>query len=80
MFEIAGLQSSDNYLKEMRLREQERRNKKVSKEKKKHKRGKKGRQQTDSEDDDIPVLQAVSSAYDVPEVIVQEAQMFELPG
>ena len=53
----------------MRLREQERRNKKVSKKKKKHKRGKKGRHDTDSdEEDDIPVLQAVSSAYDIPEV------------
>ena len=65
---MAGLQSSDKYLKEMRLREQERRNKKVSKKKKKRKRGKKGRTETDSDEDDIPVLQAVSSAYDVPEV------------
>ena len=40
----------------------------MSKKKKKHKRGKKSRHDTDSEEDDIPVLQAVSSAYDVPEV------------
>ena len=64
---LVGLQSSDKYLKEMRLREQERRNKKISK-KKKRKRGKKGRKESDSEEDDIPALQAVSSAYDLPEV------------
>ena len=63
-----GLQSSDKYLKEMRLREQERRNKKISKKKKKHKRGKKGRRDTESDEDDLPALQAVSSSYDVPEV------------
>ena len=65
-----GLQSSDKYLKEMRLREAERRSgKKVSsKKKKKHKRGKKGQPVDSSEEDDIPVQHSVSSAFDLPEV------------
>lgn len=54
----------------MRLREQERRNKKVTKKKKKHKRGKKGRGDSESDEEDIPVLQSVSSAFDLPEVIM----------
>ncbi len=76
--DLTGLQSSDKYLKEMRLREQERRNKKISKKKKKkQKRGKKNRHESESDEDDIPVMQAVSSAYDLPEVMDEDHCWFE---
>jgi len=65
--QVTGLQSSDKYLKEMRLREAERRNNKVLKKKKKRKRGKKEQEASES-DDDVPTLQTVSATFDLPEV------------
>ncbi|XP_013390011.1 AP-3 complex subunit delta-1-like isoform X2 [Lingula anatina] len=63
---IPGMSATDKYMQLQREQERAMSSKK-GKKKKKHKKGKKGKVESEEEDDNIPVMHAVSAAYDMPE-------------